>query len=94
LLAALRVLVMAPCTAMPRSEAVSLDGVVFQGQCNGRAHGAILSQAASWSPPIFIDTDSRLGGCLFRIGIVDPSGALRAAGFGLTMIFTADGDPG
>jgi hypothetical protein len=64
------------------------------GQCNGAAYGRIISQAASWSPPIRIDTDSRPGGCLYRIGIVDFNGALKATGFSLTMTFTADGDAG
>jgi hypothetical protein len=103
LFAILTSLAAGPCTAMAQSAAVNLDGVVIvqefiangdAGQCNGRAYGAILSQAASWSPAIFIDTDSRPGGCFYRIGIVDPGGVLRAAGFGLNMVFAADGDPG
>src|SRR4029077_4417135 len=75
LFAILTSLAAGPCTAMAQSAAVNLDGVVIvqefiangdAGQCNGRAYGAILSQAASWSPAIFIDTDSRPGGCFYR----------------------------
>lgn len=62
------------------------------GQCNGGAQGRILSQGASWSPAIRIDTDNRPGGCLYRIGIVDLGGTLRGAGFGLDMNFSGDGD--
>jgi hypothetical protein len=68
------------------------DGDV--GQCNGGAYGTIYSWAANWSPGIRIDTDNRSGGCLYRIGIADLGGALQAAGFGLNMVFIADGDAG
>jgi len=62
-------------------------------QCNESAYGQIVSAATNWSPPIKIDTDGRLGGCQYRIGIIDPDRTLRGSGFGLTMLFIADGDP-
>jgi hypothetical protein len=64
------------------------------GQCNGLDYGRFISPGTSWSPPIRIDTDNRSGGCLYRIGVVDPGNHLRATGFGLLMTFSADGDAG
>jgi len=93
----------ATSTVDRQSSLVNLGGVLIvqefvadgdAGQCNGGASGLIISQAASWSPAIRIDTDNRSGGCLYRIGIADLGGALQAAGFGLNMTFIADGDAG
>jgi hypothetical protein len=64
------------------------------GQCNGAAHGRIVSPATEYSPAIKMDTDGRPGGCKYQMGIVDPSGELAKRGFKLTMDFWPDGEAG
>ena len=63
------------------------------GQCGGRM-GEFATPFGSHSEAIKFDTDNREGGCVYRLAIVDPDGALAALGWQLHVVFTPQGHIG
>ena len=63
------------------------------GQCGGRI-GEFETAFGQRSDAIKFDTDNREGGCVYRVAIVDPHGALAARQWQLNIVFTPQGHIG
>ena len=82
----------------PRLSAVSVvqswrDEGTPNGQCGGKK-GEFATPFGSYSEAIKFDTDDREGGCIYRVAIVDPDGALAARHWHLSIVFTPQGHVG
>jgi hypothetical protein len=69
------------------------DEQTADGQCEGRK-GEFATAFGEFSEAIKFNTDSRPGGCAYRLALIDPDGALAARGWSLTVTFSPQGDAG
>ena len=69
------------------------DEGVPNGQCGAKT-GEFATPFGSRSEAIKFDTDNREGGCMYRLAIVDPDGALAARQWQLSIVFTPQGHIG
>ena len=84
--------------ADPQLAAISIhqswrDEGAPNGQCGGKM-GEFETPFGQRSEVIKFDTDNREGGCMYRIAIVDPDGALAARQWQLSIVFTPQGHIG
>ncbi|MEK6424056.1 MAG: hypothetical protein V4801_31080 [Burkholderia gladioli] len=72
--------------------APTVQGGASAAQCNGGAHGEIVTGFGDWSRTIRMATNGAPGGCIMQLAVIDPEHSLQD--WQPITRFTPTGDPG